>query len=68
MQNPFNDQSTQPDMSQYQFMKHFPLKERCMAKSMPGIYENPQLSKDAARRTQYFERILHFQGEMCVKR
>ena len=35
---------------------------------MPAFDENPKLSKYAAWQTQYFGEILHFQGQMFVKR
>ena len=68
MQKSFKDQRTRPDTSRYQFFAHFPLKELCTAKSTPGIDENPQLSKESACRTQYFERILHVQRQMYGNR
>ena len=68
MQKSFKDRSTRPDISQYQFIEHFTLKERCMAKSIPAFDENPQLSKYAAWQTQYLGEILHIQRQMFVKR
>ena len=53
MQNPFKVWSTHADTSQYQFIKHFTLKERCKAKSTPAFNENQQLSKYTAWQTQY---------------
>ena len=37
-------------------------------KSSQASDENMILSKNAAGQTQYFERIMHFQREMCGKR
>ena len=37
MQDPLKLRSTHPDMSRCEFIEHFTLKERCMAKSTPDF-------------------------------
>jgi len=59
--------STQPDTSRYQFVKHFPLKEWCAAKSMQALDANLPLSKYATRRTQYLEKARPFKWCIATK-
>ena len=67
MQNPYKVRSTHLDMSRYQFIQNFTLEVHSTAKSMQAFDANQQLSKYAARRTQYFKGIMHFQRQMFVK-
>ena len=39
-----------------------------LPQSAEVMYKNAILSNDSARQTQYFERILHFQTQMCSNR
>ena len=67
MQKPFKDRSTQPDMAWYQFIEHFTLKVRCMAKTMQAFEEFRLLFKYAAGKTIYLGEIQYFQRQMFGK-